>query len=89
MSYLRNQNRCHINSKPCSKTKKKSYTRAELEKYLKSLGLDDAYTDHTGKTQPINTGFVVTFEIDEDPKEEAFAILATGLWQFQSWVLQT
>ena len=70
---------------------KKTYTRDEFENYLKLIRLNEAFGDD-GKYKPINTGFVVSFEFEQpccgEEQQEAFAILATGLWEYQYWFQQ-
>lgn len=31
---------------------------------------------------------MVSFDLNEDENEEAYVILATGLWEYQNWVIQ-
>lgn len=57
----------------------KTYSKKQFEDYLKKLNLIDKY-ENTGENEPINDGFVVTFDFEEDDDQDAFAILATGMW---------
>ena len=70
------------------KQKKNDYSKKEFEEFLKKIGLDANYPKNTGQTQPIETGFVVSFDFDEGDDQEARGILATGLWEYQNWVQQ-
>lgn len=67
---------------------KKIYTMYEFENYLNKIGLNNFYADNTGQTTPIDDGFVVSFDFDEYDKT-AYGILATGLREYQNWVIQT
>jgi len=67
---------------------KKSYTLEEFEKYLKKNDLDDEFQNNTGQNNPINNGFIVSLDFEEEQDQEAFGYLATGLWEYQNWVLQ-
>lgn len=69
---------------------KKNYTQQEFEDFLDEIGLDSAYRNNTGQKKPIETGFVVSFDDgdDYDGGGDAFGILASGLWEYQNWVLQ-
>lgn len=67
---------------------KEVYSKKEFEDYLKSIGLDSEFQENTGQKHPINEGFVVSFDFDEGDGQDASGILATGLWQYQNWVLQ-
>ena len=64
------------------------YTRKEFEDYLTSIGLKHNYEIRSDR-EPINEGFIVTFDHEKDGDEYGFGILATGLTEHQNWVLQT
>lgn len=71
---------------------KKAYTREQFEDYLTKINLDDTFGNgkkyYHGQSEPINEAFVVSFDFDEGDDQEAFGILATGLWEYQYWVIQ-
>lgn len=68
---------------------KNDYSKKEFDDYLKQIGLDDTYHDNTGQSKPVEEGFVVSFDLDGDGDDDnAYGILATGLWEHQNWVIQ-
>lgn len=60
-------------------TNQKQYSKKQFEDYLKQLGLTCKYAN-TGENNPIDDGFVVTFDYEESDNQDAYAILATGMW---------
>ncbi len=62
-----------------------SYTREEFEEFLRHVGFHESYTEFD-PFKPINTGFVVSLEYEDD--DEPFAVLSTGIWEYQNWVVQ-
>lgn len=57
----------------------KNYSKKQFEDYLKRIGLVENCCGDTGEDEPINDGFVVTFDYEESDDQEAFARLSTGL----------
>jgi hypothetical protein len=71
------------------KQNKKQYSIKEFEDYLTKINLTNDFKHDTGQKKPLNDGFVVSFEFDEmNDNQEAYSILATGLWEYQNWVTQ-